>query len=211
MGRGAAGGRGRKRRPLASGCDPRDDGHELSGVVALSPRAARRFLPANEISDRVLDHLLAGYERELPLLPGAVPAVQRLSEYWPLGLASSANRPVIDAVLAASGLGQYFRVTVSAEEVARGKPAPDVYLAAAEKLGVDPIRAAAVEDSSNGLRAAAAAGMVVIAIPNHGFPPTPDALNLADLTLASLDQLTPAALEALPAVSARSSRSCADS
>ena len=168
-------------------------------------------LPANEISDRVLDHLLAGYERELPLLPGAVPAVQRLSEYWPLGLASSANRPVIDAVLAASGLGQYFRVTVSAEEVARGKPAPDVYLAAAEKLGVDPIRAAAVEDSSNGLRAAAAAGMVVIAIPNHGFPPTPDALNLADLTLASLDQLTPAALEALPAVGARSSRSCADS
>jgi HAD superfamily hydrolase (TIGR01509 family) len=152
-------------------------------------------LAVGEINDRVVSRLLAAYERELPLLPGATAAVRRLAARWPLGLASSANRPVIDAVLAASGLAGSFAATVSGEEVARGKPEPDVYLAAADKLGVEPTRAAAVEDSTNGLRAAAAAGMVVIALPNRAFPPAPEALSLADLTLQSLDDLTPALLE----------------
>ena len=147
-----------------------------------------------EINARVVARLLAAYKRELPLLPGAVAAVKRLSARWPLGLASSANRPVIDAVLEAAGLGDDFAATVSGEEVARGKPAPDVYLAAARKLGVDPVNAAAVEDSSNGLRAAAAAGMLVIAIPNRTFPPESDALGLADLVVESLDELTPASI-----------------
>lgn len=152
-------------------------------------------LAPEEISDRVVARLLAGYERELPLLPGAVAAVERMAARWPLGLASSANRPVIDAVLAASGMAGKFTATVSAEEVAHGKPAPDVYLAAAEKLGVDPRRAAAVEDSSNGLRAAAAAGMLVVAMPNRDFPPSEDALALAKVVLTSLDELSPEALE----------------
>lgn len=160
-------------------------------------------LSASEISDRVLDHLLASYKQKLPLLPGAVAAVRRLSEHWPLGLASSANRPVIDAVLTAGGLAQYFRATVSGEEVAHGKPAPDVYLAATDKLAVEPAQAAAVEDSSSGLRAAAAAGMAVVAIPNREFAPAPDALALADLRLESLDQLTTSALDALPPPSHR--------
>jgi HAD superfamily hydrolase (TIGR01509 family) len=154
-------------------------------------------LPTGEINDRVVARLLAGYERELPLLPGAVAAVKRLARRWPLGLASSANRPVIDAVLAALGLADRFAATVSGEEVARGKPAPDIYLAAADKLGVDPAQGAAVEDSTNGLRAAAAAGMVVIALPNRAFPPAAEALSLADLVLGSLDELSPAALEDL--------------
>jgi HAD superfamily hydrolase (TIGR01509 family) len=152
-------------------------------------------LAVGEINDRVVGRLLAAYERELPLLPGATAAVRRLAARWPLGLASSANRPVIDAVLAASGLADSFAATVSGEEVARGKPEPDVYLAAADKLGVEPTHAAAVEDSTNGLRAAAAAGMVVIALPNRAFPPAPEALSLADLTLQSLDELTPVLLE----------------
>jgi HAD superfamily hydrolase (TIGR01509 family) len=135
--------------------------------------------------------VLAGYKRELPLLSGAVAAVRRLGDRWPLGLATSSNRPVIDAVLADAGLADDFAVTVSGDEVARGKPAPDVYLAALEQLAVDPKRAAAVEDSSNGLRSAAAAGMRVVAIPNHEFPPARDALALADLVLGSLDELTP--------------------
>jgi len=154
-------------------------------------------LDTGEINERVVARLLAVYERELPLLPGAVAAVRRLAARWPLGLASSANRPVIDVVLAVSGLAGSFAATVSGDEVAHGKPAPDVYLAAAEKLGVDPARAAAVEDSTNGLRAAAAAGMLVVAVPNRRFPPDPDALSGATLILESLDQLTPEALVTL--------------
>ncbi len=146
-------------------------------------------LAPSEINQRVVDRLLAAYRRELPLLDGAVTAVRVLAARWPLGLASASDRPVIDAVLAAAGLTESFAVTVSADEVARGKPAPDVYLAAVHELEVEPGRTVAIEDSSNGLRAAAAAGMRVIAVPNHRFPPAPDALALADLVLDSLQEL----------------------
>lgn len=152
-------------------------------------------LPTEEINHRVVKRLLAGYGDGLPLLPGAPDAVKRLAARWPLGLASSANREVIDAVLAASGLAERFAATVSGEEVPRGKPAPDIYLAAAEKLGVSARSCAAVEDSSNGLRSAAAAGMLVVALPNQAFPPGPEALALAAVTLQSLDDLTPELLE----------------
>jgi HAD superfamily hydrolase (TIGR01509 family) len=147
-------------------------------------------LSAEEINDRVVAAVLERYRESLPLLPGAVEAVRRLASSWPLGLASSANRPVIDAVLSAADLSACFGATVSSEEVAHGKPAPDVYLAAAAALGVLAEACAAVEDSSNGLRSAAAAGMAVIAVPNHRFPPAPDALELADLVVGSLDSLT---------------------
>jgi HAD superfamily hydrolase (TIGR01509 family) len=151
-------------------------------------------LDPDEINERVVAALLARYRESLPLLPGAVASVKRLAARWPLGLASSANRPVIDLALELADLTDSFAVTVSGEEVARGKPAPDVYLAAARKLGVDPKSAAAVEDSTNGLRSAAAAGMLVVAVPNREFPPTEEALALADLVVNSLDELTPEAL-----------------
>ncbi len=153
-------------------------------------------LEPEEISDRVVARLLAGYERGLPLLPGAVEAVRRVAAWRPVGLASSANRSVIDEVLAGSGLAGVFGATVSGEEVARGKPAPDIYLEAARRLGVDPSRSAAIEDSSNGLRAAAAAGMLVVALPNREFPPAPDALELAAVVLESLDELRPSLFSA---------------
>ena len=121
--------------------------------------------------------------------------MRRVAARWPVGLASSANRQVIDAVLTASGLAGVFGATVAGEEVERGKPAPDIYLEAARRLGVDPARSAAVEDSTNGLRAAAAAGMRVVALPNHEFPPADDALRLAAVVLGSLEELTPEALE----------------
>lgn len=150
-----------------------------------------------EIDERVVERLLASYARHLPLLPGAAHAVRTLAAVWPLGLATSANRAVIEAVLDASGLGGCFAATVSGEEVGHGKPAPDVYLAAGARLGVEPARAAAVEDSDNGLRAAAAAGMVVVAVPNRDFPPSREALELSALTLDSLEGLTPAKLRRL--------------
>jgi HAD superfamily hydrolase (TIGR01509 family) len=149
------------------------------------------LLDPDEINRRVVERMLASYKRKVPLLPGAVDAVRRLAGRWPLGLASSANRPVIDAALESAGLTRCFSATVSGDEVAHGKPSPDVYLAAAAKLGVAPERAAAVEDSSNGLRAGAAAGMLVIAVPNREFPPSDDSLALAALVVESVGELTP--------------------
>ena len=150
--------------------------------------------PPEAINDEVVRRLEAIYRDELPLVDGAETAVKRLAAHWPLALASSSNRPLIDLVLELSGLGRYFRVTVSSEEVERGKPAPDVYLDASRRLGVAPGRCAAVEDSENGIRSARAAGMRVVAIPNPAYPPNAEALALADETLGSLDELTPVAV-----------------
>ncbi len=148
-----------------------------------------------EINAEVVRRLEAIYREHLPLIPGAVEAVQRLAARWPLGLASSSNRELIDFVLEVSGLGRYFQVSVSSEEVPRGKPAPDVYLEAARRLGVPSERCAAVEDSENGIRSAKAAGMRVVAIPNPQYPPAEDALAEADLVLDSIAGLTPEAID----------------
>jgi HAD superfamily hydrolase (TIGR01509 family) len=145
----------------------------------------------DEINAEVVRRMLERYRTELPLLDGAVDAVRRLAGAFRLAVASSSNRPLIDAVLGAAGVADLFEVTVSSEEVARGKPAPDVYLEAARRLGVEPAGAAAIEDSSNGLRAAHAAGLRVIALPNPHYPPADDALALADAVVASPAELTP--------------------
>jgi HAD superfamily hydrolase (TIGR01509 family) len=150
----------------------------------------------DEIAAEVIERMAQRYRDELPLIDGAVDAVERLGARWPLGVASSSNRPLIDLVLELSGLARFFRATVSSEEVARGKPAPDVYLQACLRLGVAPAQAAAVEDSHAGIGSAKAAGMRVIAIPNPSFPPGDDALAKADLVLASLAALTVEAVQA---------------
>jgi HAD superfamily hydrolase (TIGR01509 family) len=149
------------------------------------------------ISQAVADRVVDLYRERLPLLPGAVESVRALAAEWPLGLASSSNRHVIDLVLELAGIADDFQATISSEEVGAGKPAPDVYLEAAKRLEVDPTRCAAIEDSSNGLRSARAAGTAVIAVPNRDFPPDPDALELADLVLDSLEKLTPAVVRRL--------------
>lgn len=148
-----------------------------------------------EINAEVVRRLEALYREELPLIPGAAGAVRTLAERWPLGLASSSNRELIDLVLSASGLERWFRATVSSEEVPRGKPAPDVYLETARRLGVESARCAAIEDSENGIRSAKAAGMRVVAVPNPQYPPAGDALALADVVLPSVAALTPDAVE----------------
>ena len=148
----------------------------------------------DEIAAEVVRRMEARYRERLPSISGAREAVERLAARWPLGLASSSNRPLIDLALASSGLAPLFAVTVSSEEVARGKPAPDVYLEAVRRLAIEPARAAAVEDSANGIRSAHAAGLRVLAIPNAHFPPPDDALELADAVLDSLADLTPEAV-----------------
>jgi HAD superfamily hydrolase (TIGR01509 family) len=147
------------------------------------------------INREVVEAMLEAYRRELPLLPGAVEAVRRTAAVFPLGLASSSNREIFEEVLQLTGLTDCFRATVSAEEVEHGKPAPDVYLEAARRLHVAPERCTAVEDSNAGIRSAKAAAMRVIAIPNASYPPDEETLALANVTIASLDQLTPELIE----------------
>lgn len=148
-------------------------------------------LPVEEIGPAVVAEMERRYRERLPLIPGAVEAVRALAAEWPLGLASSSNRPIIDLVLAEAGIADAFAVTVSSEEVARGKPAPDVYLEAARRLGVDPAACVAIEDSTNGIRAAVAAGMTVIATPNAELPPAQDALDLAAAVVDGPGEITP--------------------
>ena len=151
--------------------------------------------PPEEISDEIVRRMIAGYRANLPLIPGAREAVERLAARWRLGIASSSNRPLIDAALELAGLAHLFQATVSSEEVPRGKPAPDVYLEAVRRLGVAPEHAAAVEDSHAGIRSAKAAGMRVVAIPNPSYPPDEEALAEADVVRDSISELTPESIE----------------
>jgi HAD superfamily hydrolase (TIGR01509 family) len=147
-------------------------------------------LSTDEIGDHVVAFVRRHYEAGLPLLPGAPETVRELATAWPLGLASSSNRSIIDFVLDVSGLAACFSTSVSSEEVARGKPAPDVYLEAARRLGVPADECVAVEDSTNGILAGIAAGMAVIAVPNVHFPPEAGALDAATVVLERLSELT---------------------
>jgi HAD superfamily hydrolase (TIGR01509 family) len=165
--------------------------HEVVGL-AESPE---------EINREVVRRMLVRYSEHLPLIDGAVDAVKRLAAHWPLGLGSSSNRELIDHVLALSGLAPYFELTVSSEEVERGKPAPDVYLEVARRLGVQPARSVAIEDSASGIRSAHAAGMYVVAIPNRAFPPPADVLALANIVLESIKELDPDVVRGLERLS----------
>ena len=143
-----------------------------------------------EINDDVVRRVAAAYEEDIPLPPRAVETVRELAERWQLGVASSSNRPIIELVLERSGLAPCFAATVSSEEVERGKPAPDVYLAVARRLGAEPAACAAIEDSTNGIRSAVAAGMRTIAVPNREFRPADDVLASAAVVVPSLADVT---------------------
>jgi len=156
-------------------------------------------LPPQQVAATVIDRMAARYRQRVPLMDGAVAAVHRLAPRWPLAVASSAPPVLIETVLEAAGLRDRFSAVMSTEQVPRGKPAPDIYLAVAAALGFAPRECAAVEDSSNGLRSAAAAGLHVIAIPQPRYPPDPDALAAASLVLPGLSGLTVDAVSALGA------------
>lgn len=154
-------------------------------------------LPDEAIERAIVDRMVDRYRREgAPLIDGAVAAVRRIATGRPVAIASSAPRTVIDAALGATGLSATFRVVVSADEVEHGKPAPDVYLVAAERLGVDPATCLVVEDSYNGIHAARAAGMTTVLVPNASVPPAPGTQALADVVLDRLADLDPASIQA---------------
>ena len=144
-----------------------------------------------EIDDDVVRRVAAAYGEHLPLLPHAVETVRELGERWRLGVASSSNRPIIELVLDRMGVRDRFAAVVSSEEVRNGKPAPDVYLAAARELAVDPKDCASIEDSTNGIKAAVAADMKTIAVPNRQFRPADDVLASAAVVVPFLAEVTP--------------------
>jgi len=149
--------------------------------------------PDARIERAIVDVVVERYRREgAPLIAGAVETVRRIARDWPAAVASSAHREVIDAALQATGLGDVFGVVVSSDEVDRGKPAADVYLEAARRLGVPPGSCLVVEDSLNGVKAAKAAGMTCVLVPNSTIPPAPGARELADVVLERLSDLDPA-------------------
>lgn len=158
-------------------------------------------LAPTEIDRRVVARMVELYHEREPVIPGAATTVRDLAARWPLGLASSSNREIIDLFLEVSGLADCFTATVSSEEVDRGKPSPDVYLEAARRIGVSPDECVAVEDSGNGMRSAAAAGMNVIAIPNRDYPPSDDSLALASVRVDEIGGVTPELIESAAALS----------
>lgn len=164
--------------------------HYLSGELGVRRTAA-------QVADEVVREMAQRYREHVPLIDGADEVVRRLAARWPLGLASSSPTRLIAAALEATGLTDAFGATLSTEETERGKPAPDVYLSVARRLGVEGARCAAVEDSSNGVRSAAAAGMRVVAVPHASYPLDPDAAGLAAVTLRSIGELTPELVDGL--------------
>jgi HAD superfamily hydrolase (TIGR01509 family) len=154
-------------------------------------------LEPEAIFDAVTKELSEAYRAKLPLLPGARQAVTRMAEHWPLAIASSSSRILIDLVLDLAELDRFFKGSVSSEEVERGKPAPDVYLEAAAKLGIEPSKCVAIEDSTNGIKAGVAAGMRVVAIPERDFPPSDEAVAMAAAKIDALAELTPELIRSL--------------
>jgi HAD superfamily hydrolase (TIGR01509 family) len=150
-----------------------------------------------DVAETVINRMVERYRSRLPLLPGAVEVVERLGRRWPLGLASSSPRRLIDAVLSSAGLAPWFPVSVSTEEVAAGKPSPAVYQEVVHRLGVNAQHAVAVEDSTNGLRSASAAQLSVVAVPNRAYPPAESALARATAVVHSLDEITPQLVESV--------------
>jgi HAD superfamily hydrolase (TIGR01509 family) len=151
----------------------------------------------DQVARDVVAEMIARYGHRVPLIAGADQAVRALAPSWPLGLASSSPPELIRATLDALGLTDAFAVTLSSEAVARGKPAPDVYLAVAERLAVDPTACVAIEDSTNGIRSAAAAGMAVVAVAHPQYPIEEAARALATRVVDDIAAVTPELVRSL--------------
>ena len=143
-------------------------------------------LPAEAIMDGIVGRVIAHYERELPLMPGALEAVRLAASAYRIALASGSPTAIIERVLDLTGLDSVFEHVLYGDDFEHGKPAPDIYLETARRLGLLPAECVGIDDSGNGVRALKAAGMYAIAAPSPGFPLPADILALADAHLAAL-------------------------
>jgi HAD superfamily hydrolase (TIGR01509 family) len=139
-----------------------------------------------EVQAEIVQRMLEMYRQRVPYLPGAVEAVTLAAQNYPTALASGSHRSLIDAVTNDAQMRGKFQVIQSADEVGVGKPAPDVYLQTARRLGFSPETCLCLEDSGNGILAGLRAGMKVIAVPDPRFAPKQEILDQAHLVLDSL-------------------------
>ncbi len=147
-------------------------------------------LTLDQIMEEVITLVMDRLGERLPVLPGALEAVKLTATRYPIALASGSPTRVIDHVLNITGLHKVFQAVVYGDDMTRGKPDPEIWLTAADKLGVDVTLCAGIEDSGNGIRSLRAAGVYTIAVPSPGFPLSPDVLALADRVLPSLEHFT---------------------
>jgi beta-phosphoglucomutase-like phosphatase (HAD superfamily) len=172
-----------------------DDHRAVMGVSTeewaayMIDRLALDLSPA-EVVAAVIGRMVAVYRDGIPWFPGATAAIDLAAGHYPTAVASGSHPALIDTVMADPAVQGRFSVIVSADEIGVGKPAPDVYLAAAERLGVAPADCVCLEDSGNGILAGVRAGMRVIAVPDPRFPPADDQLDQAHLVLPTLADLT---------------------
>jgi beta-phosphoglucomutase-like phosphatase (HAD superfamily) len=172
-------------------------GNSRQWASIMSERLRLEGLTVDEVEAAVVDGVLARYRSgPPPQISGAPEAVRWIAATHPVAIASSSHPAIIAAAVDALGLADVLGAAVSSDEVEHGKPAPDVYLLAALRLGIAPGRCLVVEDSVNGVRAGKAAGMTVALVPAPSVPPGEDAHELADLVIERLADLLP---EALPA------------
>jgi HAD superfamily hydrolase (TIGR01509 family) len=185
---------------LGRGWDTEDQAAVMGANSRAWARTMRQRLELDlselEIERAIVDGVVKRYRRDgAPLIEGAMETVRRVAAERPVAVASSAHRDVIDAALVGIGLMDVFAIIVSSDEVTHGKPAPDVYLETARRLGVAPSDCLVVEDSYNGVCAARAAGMTTVLVPNASVPPATGTRDLADVVLDRLTDLYPALIE----------------
>jgi len=148
-------------------------------------------MTAEQIREDVIRRMVELYRKGVPLITGAREAIEAIGRRWRVGVASGSDRVLLDTVLTSSGLAGHFAATVSGEDVAEGKPSPQIYQEACRRLGANPCACVAIEDSGSGIASALAAGMKVIAVPRPGFVPDDEILGRATAVLPDLTDLNP--------------------
>ncbi len=147
-------------------------------------------LPPKSVEERIIGTMAGLYNQRIPFLPGAVEVVSSAAKHFTTALASGSPRSLIDTVTNSPALKGKFDLILSGDQFARGKPAPDIYLGAAEQLNLKPSQCACIEDSGSGILAGHSAGMKVIAVPDARFPPAAEHLARASIVLNSLKQFS---------------------